>query len=92
MNKGVEGMSHMTGNLGENATKGYDPVTGVPIGCLSSKFNWSASVRGEDAELYARVLGIDMEIAKRIISIQMTDPRERTEEEWALLDSFRPKA
>lgn len=67
--------------------RGYDPVTGLPLGCSNPEaFRYEILATPEALYCY-RLLGLSAQDAARTVYIQGTDPRYRTEDDWEFLNA-----
>ncbi|NEP18713.1 MAG: hypothetical protein F6J97_17740 [Leptolyngbya sp. SIO4C1] len=65
--------------------RGYDPTTGLPLSFAESEgFSWDNTTPSSAASLYQQY-GFSEEAAWQLVHIQRTDPRDRTEQDWAFL-------
>ena len=77
--------------VSKNNERGYSPSAGLPKGCGFAHFEWASCLgNAEEQQQYVKVLercGLDEYTAWKIIKIQTTDPRFRTEVDWQFLES-----
>ncbi|NEP19615.1 MAG: hypothetical protein F6J97_22445 [Leptolyngbya sp. SIO4C1] len=66
--------------------RGYDPTTGLPLSYAEADgFSWANTVPPPSAASLYQQYGFSEEAAWQLVHIQRTDPRDRTEQDWAFL-------
>lgn len=67
--------------------RGYDPTTGLPLDCQNPEsFSWEQSIPDNIEALYIQY-GMADEDASRAVTIQRTDPRDRSDDDWTFLEA-----
>lgn len=67
--------------------RGFNPVNGLPLVCPNpASFSWANTVQDGAIGFYQHS-GLSLEEAELAVSIQRTDPRLRTEDDWEFLQS-----
>lgn len=68
--------------------RGYDPTTGLPLDCQNPEtFSWAQTVPNGAEALYIQN-GMTEVNASRMIFVQQTDPRDRSDNDWNFLKSM----